>query len=1548
MGVDLWHGLIFENSSFSFRDEDFENYLKENYKCTVTHVNTICNYFLKEADKDEYSSIHLGIFLSLAKKKNELLKIVLDRKHLEYPSDPIKNKEVIIERTRLAMQLCSSDPNNLDFLKLQMLAAETAKTNKILENVLINNAELAASYGNVQTNQKLFFQAGNPGWFGTVHFRSAAFFSRNVETHDLANEHLKKAENWVHHRRHLSEHEQREYNISKMDLAYGAEAVLRLYGVEECIKWLKGWKPRDLIYEVLGLLFSKLIIDSSLKEVENWLKVITLRTDVYLKIIEIALRHGLNIPIDIEYVNRTLQRFIKTSKKEHSLNPLLVSFCEYYLKIGKKYNDIKAIVDLISVEPPNRVPGFYGSYGSNELQIDMSTLIRKLTIKKLYENLDLKTDLLYPKKIVDALNNTDPKEISKVASDKRKMDILYNRLLPIYNLRFKCLIKKVTKAETENKVKDILSNLYRNYEFSSEFGHEAQYIDKFIALLLVDICFIIQHNELLEKIKETFPLKDRNNIELYTQIAQRLSISNKYSVLVIKILAEIDSIIQESNFPGSEQVDHYINCAIIGSKISKNTGKFYFDKMVHCSSEVDMESYDQIRCVNDLFNSEKPLDNPKLAFDFARYIEYCKVRMSGYDHFPWSSAIEGLKQLDLISMYSILCRWDQRDVIEIPDHLSFVLHSSLERNFINTVTAASLIPLNQYDDSFEDLLSLIAEQLNEEKNSRLKESILNDVIRDLKIDYNGSQQLLDILIDKNSPDSIEEPLIEELIKYRKKLNSFAVKESNPLSYKQEKNEKEKQIKSYQNVIQKIDFTDYSKIEDGLKKLSKGTFNNYVNEELFFNLIKKRVQLDDQVKYLDALVNLSDDAIRYWSFEKNIRELLTEWKYNPEVIIWKKGKFITIVKTYFSHFIEYGHVSIRELKDLAELFSINDSELKNVILKIIPDHLSEFSPATFYQFFKITATGIKISDKIKLMEWVLPKWGDKIKADFGDGEFNKNFAPQTNSIKAIAGFLRYSLGHPDKRIRWRASHALRRLAKLGESEILIELLAKQNEISSFPYQDKSYPFYWISAKLHLWITIERISKENPKILIKHAKSFVGELQNSDLPHAQINYFIKSTCLQLLKQDNKIFTKGERDILNNSLVSQIGEAKTIKTNSRESNCEQITTKFSFDGMDTLPYWYEPLGDAFDLWRDEVVIIADKYITQKWGYTNENVKEYRIKHRDWDLVSHRHGSEPTIETLSIYLEYHAMFCAATELLKTKPTAKKDSWHGGWDNWIQGWANCWDDHWLYDFRDPIPLEKRYRIQQRTQEDWEWGIERIDFDTCIGLNDSLNKEYLIVHGYNTIHFGKDYETNSVSSVLVNPKTAYALLLTLQTSNKYDFYLPYEDDDDINDDMESAYDEFKMIGWISKISTQRDGIDDKDELYNDISKSRLKLGERFTKWCGIVYSPDYRFSFRSNNPEEKVTILETWSNTVKENRHSIFTSSGYRLSLRKKDLLSFLQNENKCLIISCELTRRLEYEKRSNREKGVDSIEMNNSYTLIYLIYPNGKIETISGNHKLR
>jgi len=192
---------------------------------------------------------------------------------------------------------------------------------------------------------------------------------------------------------------------------------------------------------------------------------------------------------------------------------------------------------------------------------------------------------------------------------------------------------------------------------------------------------------------------------------------------------------------------------------------------------------------------------------------------------------------------------------------------------------------------------------------------------------------------------------------------------------------------------------------------------------------------------------------------------------------------------------------------------------------------------------------------------------------------------------------------------------------------------------------------------------------------------------------------------------------------------------------------------------------------------------------------------------------------------------------------------------------------------------------------------------------------------------------------LVDIETGPALARALQATSSHDNYLPFGkgDFDDERQQIEDS--RFTVLDWITTVKTERDGIDDRDVLFHDIDKYRLKPSGSFMKFGGFQRSEDYRYTFKKDNPMDWATKFQVWNTTEKQLHYGEFYTSGERLIIKKPTLLSFLQHINKCLIINSQIRRRPD-----RREYN----EYYPSYCFIYLIYPNGKVETLYGNHIIR
>ena len=102
-----------------------------------------------------------------------------------------------------------------------------------------------------------------------------------------------------------------------------------------------------------------------------------------------------------------------------------------------------------------------------------------------------------------------------------------------------------------------------------------------------------------------------------------------------------------------------------------------------------------------------------------------------------------------------------------------------------------------------------------------------------------------------------------------------------------------------------------------------------------------------------------------------------------------------------------------------------------------------------------------------------------------------------------------------RIRWRAAHAIRRLAHLQENDVIAALFDLYPRTIETTFRAPKAPFYWLAARLWLMIAADRIAHEAPSALQRHG-SLLLRIATEDIPHVLIRGFAKDALIELVNR------------------------------------------------------------------------------------------------------------------------------------------------------------------------------------------------------------------------------------------------------------------------------------------------------------------------------------------------------------------------------------------------------------------------------------------------
>lgn len=777
----------------------------------------------------------------------------------------------------------------------------------------------------------------------------------------------------------------------------------------------------------------------------------------------------------------------------------------------------------------------------------------------------------------------------------------------------------------------LLSNFDNDWELKHYQRHEAPGLQKFIILKLLDIVFHQKGDGLINSISERILQGELREIDLLLSICEKLSRKKRLSDTVVAVLSYTEKIIDSSNLSGKEIIDDYTRAAIIGSRCTLEKGKYYFDKMVQASTEIDLEAFDQIRSVYELTELIQPLNNSNLAIKFFRFAEYCAQRMRSWDGFPWHAVVPSLAQLDIRTAFAVVCQWDHRYVQSTDRHYMELISSALKQDFIPPDIATALLAMNKYYyGGLERYHKLLLEKIDRLKDHKLKNEALKQIIRDMKFHRPGTTNttflrgFLNLIKDGKFTDSA---IILDLEQYIVALEAIIL-----ITPDQERVEyskySDKEYLLYSGVIKKYTKPRPAILKDIIEEIRGGGLHTYVNIEQLLTQISQIAKQQDYITYLDALVEVDGLGICYNDFENGLKLLLEKWKKDPQVRNWKKGAFEKIVQRWFNIFFSEDYISYRSLQRLSKILEIEEQSFGLGLIKMIAENLDAFSSKVLYQMLNIVYPFVEAKERPEVLGWILDRWSASVPEDYAETTTSE-ILRSGSSEDVVAVFLRYHLSHPKKRMRWITAHILRRMAKLGNTDVIKVLLERQNDHECHPFQDQKNFFYWISSKLYLWVAIARICQESPQVMLPLARYLLAELRDKKLPHAQIKYFAQLGAKALIKYEATVFTAEEVVEIDRALSSPFAIINIEQT----EDLKRTDLKFSFDTMDTLPYWYEPLGRIFMVGSYTVAATADKFISEHWGYVGNPRKDDFIRVSDYTQTSNRHGSEPQVENLSTY---------------------------------------------------------------------------------------------------------------------------------------------------------------------------------------------------------------------------------------------------------------------------------------------------------------------------
>lgn len=1524
-----------------FRDEDYETFLDgmlNDIDVQSAHA-ILAHHCLRTIEGGGYSAKYACMHLFKSDRHKELLGIVLERCGIDTFSDPIEVNQHEKNRINLAFKSTAFIQDPVSALRLLFEVGRINRTDQLLSSTIAEHPELVIRHNSYQALEDSLLDNVDGDVNGKVFFRIASILSEDSRHEELAKQNLRKGQAWLRVLiAEAKENDWHRFNYDRNDSAFEAIAALNLYGPYAAGQVLRCWVNPSIKLESLFYFFRQLSRKNDRKKV---LKVFDKCPALALaRAAAIAGMYEIGIKpkkAEVIYIAERLRKWIiKYGHKYNVIGIWIVSFLELAAKCGVSKDVLIEINSQLHFSHNERM---HYRLSADRWKESLGRYTQFVALKGKLQGQDVSVETLFSEDIAKLKSKTDTYH-SEEQRAKRQIE----SILPIYRLRAESFVEKRSIATIAKQIDRLVDG------WASSVRDHWDRSDPLFEIFVLNAIHIIvrsssKNHRLIDKLLDCSErIIGYSPCNLYLSVADILSYHPAYRDIALELVGKIKSQWCKSNIRASEVTSRLMKCSGILLRIDAEQSKQYFDEAMKAASGVDDDAPFFLKGVANVSRycaSNTPHEiRTRLAVGLKTAIEQYWPIMDEEEHVPWGDYVQAISSLD--SDIGLEAVFDMDDkgwlyLSRVSAELSCGLldGGQLEKAYAISLHEFGLVGEGYTENSLRVLADVYATDLQMAK--KIFDKISRDIMRDSPAHIRAS--LCNRLIASANKYNMSHSVISQIEDCRDfyaKTTNWSDTDRYPVI------RSDNRIKAEKKWLGKIRNKGVDRIEILQSALADTELSTKTLREILLE-IAGRMRGGKRIDFLNVLVNYQSEPYSYCRevIPSVLNELVNRWRDTPGVLQWAQQSIPKYLADHFYELLGYSYDPAlpKDITNLIESQIFDGADKANVLLPLLARNGHEFSPRTAYKLAAILGKYLSEIETANVIDGILKETLQEECKTCAQGEGN-----------GLATFLYKCFEQPDNRMRWLAFHATRDMIYLRPEPLLSNLVDL-----SFRHDEPM----WMSAREWLMFLFLHIAHKYPGVLIPHASKIYEHVSNEQFPHAGIQELAKRVLLRLIETETSVLTQDQKEHLSllnepRQLIWPRGE-RHIK--SVEESKLQIGPRFHFDTTDTLPYWYSPLGRCFGLHRCDVVRRAERWICDVWNVSNSDCHNYsRKKERgyDWNLFSHRHGSHPTIESLSRYVERHAMFMAAGEMIRELPVVSvDDDQYGSWHNWIS--RKCFDADPIItsDLRSACPLQAFLH-----------GVTSDDIMTAKTLPASIfteqlnghvtgsGSEWIVVAGYYTVAIS-DYSVSvSMESGLVSSETAKALARAmLSTEHLHEIGIPqwqisYEQH---VKDIEMQLSQLGQDESFESLGIEEAGfeltpfsVDYHTEFYmhamdpkwRGLSRSWEIVGKDFADRLGLICDPS-QLNYK-NKQEELIVVPQSWEEGTYDQRYDDRSSYGHRLSIRKSALKQYLKQTGKCLLIRVVISRH----KRNQSS----SEEYDHGQAKIFILHKNGRIEGMGRN----
>lgn len=1559
---DLAPGVRIGNGVLGFADEDFEDFLRRRTAADAPSARgDVATWMWSRSADVAYAAIHVAEALLAAGRGGDLLELADRESSPSIVTDPVIQREVEIRRLRLAIQVCNSTHDIGRALQFVLRGAEGMKTEAALRKLLLDHQDMAAAFAYETVGRLLLSDGTQIDRVGGFLFQRLAV---DAELGDATavREGKRRLRTWLDARDDArdDEHPQRRmWPIGDVDIAAGMEAVLVMQGPEAALRYLRSWTPWTAGLAVALTLPTKLVGMGRASLVESICA--NEKADALIRLfcaVPLALSgRTVASAVFVDGLTALTRRRLKvrqyflgrgSSDLQHSQVLRLALFSvEMLVARGETCPAVERLLEEITATECRQTERH--DFDGDKLDL----MLRAFLLRELLANRELDAKgILIPKK-------PDPEAEKRKSSgardyeQERQEDLqsLVSFAFPIYLQRARAIFNRSAADSVGHYPSfaagvqpDIASRLRRRQA-------EWPALLSIAAVRVMELAAIGYSPSDLKKSADAvhWPWVADGHPPSADYVAIETLSPQVHEELAADLISAAGTALARRS-SASQKCADLIQFARLLRPISPRDANSIFNQAVEVASHIDAEALVQIQLLGTLVGRGAGhfISPASIARNLQVMVVDARIRLDGYDDFPWQAAVGALASLNGPRALADVARWDDDGVVDLRYTLPELLHRGLDSDWLPLEHAAALSLLDPSISSVMEAIAAKALATDNSAKEALAEAAAHDAL--LKDRRKRSPDLAKLL----AGSGLQGPWCSALLRQEAFVDGLPEPDASALQ--SAPHNEFGDAGSEDRAWRPEDLADVERLKAALESIHAELRANhrYASDRALLKKARSFVPMKCRRDHLEALRSLAlSRAVGEASWM--LVDAVDEWKASPAVLEWAKAHLPQVISANLTKFVQEEYRGQAKFAEVVALAQIPVDQVAALMLKGIEANVSRSSAEKVFQLVGVVAQYVEPGAVASLADWYIARLADKVPPEVrvmvpADADYPVDIGDAT--ARTVFAYL----GDVDLRARWRAAHAVRRLADLGALGPLRRLISMYPLKEVKACRSATLPFYWLAARLWFVMAWERIALERPAVALESADTLLAIALDDSFPHLLVRASARDACSALMRSGWMPSLEGAAEALDKVNQSQLPRlARVERPRSRRMGDADDKRRFNFNEIDTKPYWYEPMLRGFaDVDMDKFTGEAEKWIIDIWGFTddlNPWVKEPRktsLERFDWSLTSNNHGSLPTVERIKTHLEWHAMWCAAGSLLKTEPLPLlgNQDWYDSQtlESRVQRYQPGYAPIWSADLARPTPLTlPDWRFPFSRERTWHESVEELDHRAELMPAD--RPDYLAVYAHverRSHEYGSDkyVETITIWSALADPRTSCSLLRALQTMrNAWDYRLPHDGDDDQIDDGQ-----FRLMGWLK--NTEADStLDEMDALVSYALRVPMTPGAAVTAACNLVRDP-LRMDRWTNLAEvgsPPMFLFETWGKRDSDARRyrTEFASAGSRLLVHREQLARFLDLEQVDLIVEVEVERdgatdrQLDGEEDETRESQFDRL---------YRLRSDGSLDVAEGH----